>query len=80
MIIMGPLAAAGIVLIAPWSNNGVDLFRCCICLTAGALWSCLHCVRRKSIQNNEGGEAVAVGMLFTTINSSFGIIGNGFQI
>jgi inner membrane transporter RhtA len=41
---------------------------------------CLHCVGRKSVQDNEGGEAVAVGILFTTILIlPFGIIGQGFQ-
>jgi inner membrane transporter RhtA len=36
------LAAAGIILIAPWSNNGIDLL-CCICTLAGALWQLTLC-------------------------------------
>ena len=74
------LAAAGIVLIAPWSNNGVDLLGVVFALAAGALWAAYIVLGGKVSKIMKGGEAVAVGMLFATILIlPFGIIGQGFQ-
>jgi inner membrane transporter RhtA len=74
------LAAAGIVLIAPWSNNGVDLLGVVFALAAGALWAAYIVLGGKVSKIMKGGEAVAVGMLFATLLIfPFGIIGNGFQ-
>ena len=74
------LAAAGIVLIAPWSDNGVDLLGVVFALLAGALWAAYIVLGGKVSKIMKGGEAVAVGMLFATILIlPFGIIGQGFQ-
>ena len=74
------LAAAGIVLIAPWSNNGVDLIGVLFALLAGALWAAYIVLGGKVSKIMKGGEAVAVGMLFATLLIlPFGILGNGFQ-
>ena len=74
------LAAAGIVLIAPWSDNGVDLLGVVFALTAGALWAAYIVLGGKVSKIMKGGEAVAVGMLFATLLIlPFGIIGQGFQ-
>jgi inner membrane transporter RhtA len=46
----GSFVATGIVLIAPWSDNGVESFLGVVfALAAGALWAA-HCVGRKSVQ------------------------------
>ncbi|MBX9889232.1 MAG: DMT family transporter [Flavobacteriaceae bacterium] len=74
------LAAAGIVLIAPWSDNGVDLLGVVFALAAGALWAAYIVLGGKVSKIMKGGEAVAVGMLFATLLIlPFGIIGQGFQ-
>ena len=74
------LAAAGIVLIAPWSDNGVDLLGVVFALLAGALWAAYIVLGGKVSKIMKGGEAVAVGMLFATLLIlPFGIIGQGFQ-
>ncbi|MDG2433335.1 DMT family transporter [Flavobacterium sp.] len=74
------LAAAGIVLIAPWSDNGVDLLGVLFALLAGALWAAYIVLGGKISKIMKGGEAVAVGMLFATLLIvPFGILGNGFQ-
>jgi len=74
------LAAAGLVLIAPWSDNGVDLLGVVFALVAGALWAAYIVLGGKVSKIMKGGEAVAVGMLFATLLIlPFGIIGQGFQ-
>lgn len=74
------LAAAGIVLIAPWSDNGVDLLGVLFALLAGALWAAYIVLGGKVSKIMKGGEAVAVGMLFATLLIlPFGVLGNGFQ-
>lgn len=74
------LAAAGIILIAPWSDNGVDLLGILFALLAGALWAAYIVLGGKVSKIMKGGEAVATGMLFATLLIlPFGILGNGFQ-
>lgn len=74
------LAAVGIILIAPWSDNGVDLLGILFALLAGALWAAYIVLGGKVSKIMKGGEAVAVGMLFATILIlPFGIMGNGFH-
>ncbi|MFE3870465.1 DMT family transporter [Flavobacterium sp. ZS1P70] len=74
------LAAAGIVLIAPWSNNGIDLVGVLFALLAGALWASYIVLGGKISKIMEGGEAVATGMLFAALLIvPFGIIGNGLN-
>jgi inner membrane transporter RhtA len=74
------LAAAGIVLIAPWSNNGIDLVGVLFALLAGGLWAAYIVLGGKISKIMEGGEAVATGMLFAALLIvPFGIIGNGLN-
>lgn len=74
------LAAAGILLIAPWSNDKIDLIGVVFALLAGALWATYIILGGKISKIMKSGEAVATGMLFgTLVILPFGIIGNGFQ-
>ncbi len=72
------LATAGIVLIAPWSNNGIDLLGVLFALLAGALWAAYIVLGTKVSKIMKGGDAVATGMLFASILIvPFGILENG---
>ena len=72
------LAAIGIVLIAPWSNNGIDLLGVLFALLAGALWAAYIVLGAKVSKIMKGGDAVATGMLFASILIvPFGILENG---
>jgi inner membrane transporter RhtA len=74
------LAAAGIVLIAPWSSNGIDLLGVLFALLAGALWAAYIVLGGKISKIMKGGDAVATGMLFAAILIvPFGILGNGLN-
>jgi inner membrane transporter RhtA len=74
------LAAAGIVLIAPWSNNGLDILGVLFALLAGALWAAYIVLGGKISKIMKGGDAVTVGMLFASILIvPFGILGNGLS-
>jgi inner membrane transporter RhtA len=74
------LAAAGIVLIAPWSNNGLDILGVFFALLAGALWAAYIVLGGKISKIMRGGDAVTVGMLFASILIvPFGILGNGLS-
>jgi inner membrane transporter RhtA len=74
------LAAAGIVLIAPWTNNGIDLLGVLFALLAGALWAAYIVLGGKISKIMKSGEAVATGMLFASLLIvPFGIIGNGLN-
>lgn len=74
------LAAAGIVLIAPWSSNGIDLLGVLFALLAGGLWAAYIVLGGKISKIMKGGEAVATGMLFAAILIvPFGILGNGLN-
>ncbi|WP_035673161.1 DMT family transporter [Flavobacterium sp. 83] len=72
------LAAAGIVLIAPWSSDGIDILGVLFALLAGGLWAAYIVLGGKISKIMKGGEAVATGMLFAAILIvPFGILGNG---
>lgn len=74
------LAAAGIVLIAPWSGNGIDLLGVLFALLAGTLWAAYIVLGGKISKIMKGGDAVATGMLFAAILIvPFGILGNGLN-
>lgn len=74
------LAAAGIVLIAPWSNNGLDILGVLFALLAGALWAAYIVLGGKISKIMKGGDAVTVGMLFgSMLIVPFGILGNGLS-
>ncbi|MFV8372286.1 EamA family transporter [Flavobacterium sp. LB2P74] len=74
------LAATGIVLIAPWSNNGLDLLGVLFALLAGSLWAAYIVLGGKISKIMKGGDAVTIGMLFASILIvPFGILGNGLS-
>lgn len=72
------LAAAGIVLIAPWTNDRVDPLGVLFALLAGALWAAYIVLGGKVSKIMNGGQAVAIGMLFAAILIlPFGFYENG---
>ncbi|MET0946262.1 MAG: EamA family transporter [Flavobacterium sp.] len=72
------LAAMGIVLIAPWSNNRIDLLGVIFALLAGALWAAYIVLGGKISKIMNGGQAVSTGMLFAAILIlPFGFYENG---
>lgn len=74
------LAGAGIVLIAPWADNGVDIIGVLYALTAGTLWAAYIVLGGKVSKIMKGGKAVATGMLFATLLIlPFGMMSNGFE-
>jgi inner membrane transporter RhtA len=74
------LAAAGIILIAPWSNNGIDVSGMVLALLAGGFWAAYIILGGKISKIMKGGNAVATGMIFATILIvPIGIIGNGLN-
>ncbi|UKT63377.1 EamA family transporter [Pedobacter mucosus] len=74
------LAAAGIALIAPWSNNGIDLVGVLLALLAGGFWGAYILLGGKISKIMKGGDAVTIGMLVATILIlPFGILNGGFS-
>ena len=71
-------AVAGIVLIAPWSNNGIDVLGVLFALLAGVFWAAYILLGGKISKIMKGGDAVATGMLFASLLIvPFGLLGNG---
>lgn len=74
------LAAAGIVLIAPWTTNGVDILGAALATLAGAFWAAYIVLGGKISQKMDGNEAVATGMLLAAcLVVPFGIFGGGLE-
>ncbi|MFW0735943.1 EamA family transporter [Flavobacterium sp. T12S277] len=72
------LAAIGIVLIAPWSNDSIDPVGVIFALLAGALWATYIILGGKVSKIMHDGQAVATGMLFGAILIlPFGLYENG---
>lgn len=72
------LATAGILLIAPWTNSGIDSIGMLLALLAGGLWATYIILGGKISKIMHGGEAVATGMLFgSLLIVPIGIFGNG---
>ncbi|MFZ0597606.1 MAG: DMT family transporter [Flavobacterium sp.] len=72
------LAAIGIALIAPWTNNRVDIIGVAFALLAGALWAAYIILGGKISKIMNGGEAVSTGMLFAALLIlPFGFYENG---
>jgi inner membrane transporter RhtA len=72
------LAAIGIALIAPWTNNRVDIIGVAFALLAGALWAAYIVLGGKISKIMNGGEAVSTGMLFAALLIlPFGFYENG---
>jgi inner membrane transporter RhtA len=61
------LAAAGIVLIAPWSGSGVDLMGASFAILAGACWAAYIVLGGRVSRVLPGGPAVALGLSVATI-------------
>lgn len=61
------LAAIGIALIAPWSNDGVDLIGVFFALLAGGFWSAYIVLGGKISKIMDGGPAVTTGMIVATL-------------
>lgn len=74
------LAAAGIVLIAPWTTNGVDILGAALATLAGAFWAAYIVLGGKISQKMDGNEAVATGMLLAAcLVVPFGIFGGELE-
>lgn len=72
------LAAAGIILIAPWTNTRIDALGVLFALLAGALWATYIVLGGKVSKIMNSGEAVSIGMLFASILIlPFGFYENG---
>lgn len=71
------LAAAGIALIAPWSNNGLDVIGVLLALLAGALWAGYIVLGGRISKIMDGGKAVSIGMIFASVVVLPVAIGNG---
>jgi len=74
------LAAAGIVLIAPWDNKGLDVTGVLLALLAGALWAAYIILGGRISKIMDSGEAVTVGMIFAAVLVLPVAIGNGLLI
>jgi inner membrane transporter RhtA len=61
------LAAAGIVLIAPWDTKSVDPTGVILALLAGAFWAAYIVLGARASKVLNGRDAVTVGMLFGTL-------------
>lgn len=74
------LAATGIILITPWTGNGLDLVGVLLALLAGVFWAGYIILGGRISKIMKGGEAVAVGMIFATlVILPFGIFGGGLS-
>jgi len=60
------LAGAGIALIAPWSNNGLDITGVLLALLAGAFWAAYILIGGSLSQIMDSGKAVSIGMIFAS--------------
>lgn len=61
------LAAIGIALITPWSNNGVDLLGIILALLAGVFWAGYIVLGGRISKIMDAGAAVTIGMLFASV-------------
>ncbi|MTH16838.1 DMT family transporter [Flavobacterium sp. LC2016-01] len=72
------LAAVGILLIAPWTNERIDSLGVLFALLAGALWAAYIVFGGKISKIMNDGQAVSTGMLFAAILVlPFGLFENG---
>lgn len=61
------LAAIGIALIAPLTQDGINLYGVLLALLAGGFWAAYIVLGGKISKLMKGGEAVSIGMLFATL-------------
>ncbi|OXA91005.1 EamA family transporter [Flavobacterium hercynium] len=72
------LAATGIILIAPWSNDRIDPLGVLFALIAGGLWATYIILGGKVSKVMNDGQAVSTGMLFAALLIlPFGFYENG---
>jgi len=72
------LAAVGIALIAPWTNNRMDYLGVLFALLAGGLWASYIVLGGKISKIMNDGQAVSTGMLFAALLIlPFGFYENG---
>ncbi|ACU04648.1 EamA family transporter [Pedobacter heparinus] len=70
------LAAIGIACIAPWNEKGADLLGMFLALLAGAFWAGYIVLGGRISKLMDGGQAVAIGMVFASVVVlPFGIAG-----
>lgn len=74
------LSILGIVLIAPWTSDGLDILGVLLALLAGVFWAAYIILGGRISKIMKGGEAVSVGMLVATIIIlPFGILSGGLS-
>lgn len=74
------LAAAGIALIAPWNEQGIDLMGAFLALLAGGFWAGYIVLGGQVSKVMDGSRAVTVGMIFACVMVvPFGIASGGFS-
>lgn len=61
------LAAIGIACITPWNEKGADIIGILLALLAGAFWAGYIVLGGRISKLIEGGQAVAIGMIFASI-------------
>ncbi len=71
------LAAAGIALIAPWSNNGLNVIGMLLALLAGGFWAAYIILGGRISKMMDGRTAVTIGMLFASAIVVPAAIGDG---
>lgn len=72
------LAASGIILMAPWTNDRLDILGVIFALLAGGFWAFYIVIGGKISKVMKGGDAVTTGMLIAaTLIVPFGILGGG---
>ncbi|WP_316811618.1 EamA family transporter [Pedobacter heparinus] len=74
------LAAIGIAFISPWNEKGADLLGILLALLAGAFWAAYIVLGGRISKLMDGGQAVAIGMIFASIVVlPFGLAGGILQ-
>ena len=74
------LAAAGIALITPWSNNGLNIIGVLLALLAGAFWATYIILGQRISRMMDTGKAVTIGMIFASLLVLPIAIGDGLLI
>jgi inner membrane transporter RhtA len=74
------LAAAGIALITPWSNNGLNIIGVLLALLAGAFWAAYIILGQRISRIMDPGKAVTIGMFFASLLVLPMAVGDGLLI
>lgn len=65
-VVWALLACAGIILIVPWQNNGVDILGLALAMLAGLFWAFYIIMGGKVSKAVKKGDALSVGMCIAT--------------